>query len=329
MNRVFILGAGFSKAINPLMPTLYQLTDSVKEAFHGRGIDISDDLAGFGNDLERWLSSLADPGPWLTVAEKMRNRAQFIEVSDDIAQSITALELRVAHNAAPSWLGPLVQYWDRTESTVITFNYDRLVELAYLQSADKQDKWPGELYSIPVTPAALRVSAVVGGDRRPTLKLLKLHGSVSWWYSGPEGGEFDVIYEASWHGSFNEGISNMWEEVETYVSDKLPLLIPPAATKTPFYSNRLLATQWQIAAQALREAEELVIMGYSAPPTDLAVTNLISSNFRGEAIIPVDISDTVLARASNLVNRNISTQIITDFIGQDAIEKWVNTFGGS
>jgi hypothetical protein len=328
MRRVFILGAGFSKAINPLMPTLYQLTESVKEAFRGRGSDISQELAGFGNDLERWLSSLADPGPWLTVAEKMRSRAKFVEVSDDIAKSITALELRVASNDAPDWLHSLVRYWDQTEATVISFNYDRLVELAYLQSAEKPDKWPGELYSIPVTPAALRVGSIVSGDRRPTLRLLKLHGSVSWWYSGPEGGEFDVIYDVAWNGSFGRGIEDLWEDTNAYVTDKLPLLIPPTATKTAFYSNRLLAAQWQIAAQALKEADELVVMGYSAPPTDLGVTNLISSNFQGEAIVPVDISSNVLERVANLVNQNAPAQIVEAFISQNAIEEWVKMFAG-
>jgi len=31
----------------------------------------------------------------------------------------------------PSWLFPLVCYWHRTQETVITFNYDCLVELAH------------------------------------------------------------------------------------------------------------------------------------------------------------------------------------------------------
>jgi hypothetical protein len=70
--------------------------------------------------------------------------------------------------------------------------------------------------------------------------------------------------------------------------DKLPMLVPPAATKTPFYKNRLLAAQWAQAAEALRGAEELVLMGYSVPVTDLTVRTLIATQFRGRTIVPVN-----------------------------------------
>jgi hypothetical protein len=36
---------------------------------------------------------------------------------------------------------------------------------------------------------------------------------------------------------------------ENLVTDELPMLVPPAATKTPFFRNRLLAAQWTQAAE--------------------------------------------------------------------------------
>lgn len=46
------------------------------------------------------------------------------------------------------------------------------------------------------------------------------------------------------------------------------MIVPPAAVKSPYYKNRTLQELWRLAAEALSQAEELVMMGFSLPQTD-------------------------------------------------------------
>jgi hypothetical protein len=112
------------------------------------------------------------------------------------------------------------------------------------------------------------------------------------------------------------------------VADKLPMIVPPAATKNVFYRNKLLATQWNQAAAALRGAEELVLMGYSAPATDLTVSTLVATQFKGDAIVPVNLDPSIIDRARELGDRSRRPpiKVVGSFTGLDAIGKWTSTF---
>jgi hypothetical protein len=67
-------------------------------------------------------------------------------------------------------------------------------------------------------------------------------------------------------------------------------------------------------------------MGYSAPITDLAVTSLIATQFKGDAIVPVNRDRGVVERAKQLVDRQRPPVVVEDFIDPSAIEKWTRTF---
>ena len=41
------------------------------------------------------------------------------------------------------------------------------------------------------------------------------------------------------------------------------MIVPPAAVKSPYYSNGVLRSMWTKAAVALKQARELVIMGFT------------------------------------------------------------------
>jgi len=327
VNRVFILGAGFSKAVNDVMPVLSELTNGVTSTLRGWDIEVGEDLEAI-TDVEQWLSFLADPAPWLGSSEQGRNYALFADVSRAIYEVLTAMEITASVQPAPPWLLTLVEYWQSTFATVITFNYDRLVELAFLEIMSRPGVyWASDLYAIPISPAAQRVGGPAR-QRMPAFKLLKLHGSLSWWYSGPDAEQSDPIYWTGWRGRFGEGMKDLWPEFgdESLVVDKVPMLVPPAATKTPFYKNRLLAAQWVQAAEALQNAEELVLMGYSAPVTDLTVTTLIATEFKGDTIVPVNLSEAMINRAKGLGDRRRKLEVIDEYVGTDCLEKWTNMF---
>ena len=61
MSDVFLLGAGFTKAISVEMPLLGELSSQIKES----EIDLPSPLSTLGDNLELWLSHLSRPHPWL------------------------------------------------------------------------------------------------------------------------------------------------------------------------------------------------------------------------------------------------------------------------
>jgi hypothetical protein len=311
------------------MPLLHELGEGVRSTLKSRNIPVGSELDALGN-VEQWLSLLAEPAPWLGSSEQMRNSALFIDVSQAIHEVLTAMQTKASIANPPTWLFPLVKYWHRTQSTVITFNYDCLVELAYMEAVAPEFGPAGAQSSdplgIPVTPAGLRTTAVAGGAEPQTFRLLKLHGSLDWWYSGVEAEPSDPIYRMGWTGDFKRGIIPFYGQ--TVIADKVPMLIPPAATKAPFYQNRLLAAQWVQAGEAMREAEELILIGYSAPLTDLTVTTLIATQFKGDAIVPVNPDRKVFTRAQELGSRSKPPTVVDSFIDKEAIGKWVATFAG-
>ncbi len=67
--------------------------------------------------------------------------------------------LRRNQKNRPDWLARLVPQWELEGARVITFNYDQLVELAWLATTNlappRQRSW--DLYPAPLTPLTSRV----------------------------------------------------------------------------------------------------------------------------------------------------------------------------
>lgn len=296
MSVTYILGAGFSKAINDNMPTMPQLSQHVVEKIP---IDRLRQISGaslFRHDFEAWLTYLSTEQPWLKQSENLRNQAAFFEIAEAVSEVIEKIQNLVFKARIPPWLTTLAHHWDQDSASVITFNYDSLVEAA------AQEVLPGaggmkhgaSVYPVALTPLSSRVPSQglsSGTQRRLAFRLLKLHGSVNWFYSGHDAPHGDTVYlrEGTQTWKPQRILAHSREEAEEGVLlDKSPLIVPPTAMKTMFYGNDILRAQWRLAAQAISEVDELHIIGYSAPEGDLLVRALISTNFKGRRIVVVN-----------------------------------------
>jgi hypothetical protein len=152
VNKVYLLGSGFSKAVSNEMPLTRDLSDAVQERL------IADDLPPIpkadtpvANDFEQWLSYLIETPPWLSEGEQARNRGAFLDVSKAVHDVLSERQdAAVMHGDCPPWLAKLVDYWQKTAATVITFNYDCFVELAWRLHAAPPSRGWSDLYPIPV-----------------------------------------------------------------------------------------------------------------------------------------------------------------------------------
>lgn len=311
MSVTYILGAGFSRAVSSHMPLMQDLSQRTIELLSPDRLHSVPGALSFRDDFEAWLTYLSTEQPWLTHSDNLRNNAAFYEVAEAVATAIGGAQNRVFAGPIPAWLLTLVHHWDLSSSNVITFNYDEIIESAARRVLvdSEQGKHNAAVYPVALTPLSARVPSrglSIGSDRRLAFKLLKLHGSVNWYYSGFDAPHGDTVYTRqglpSWRPRPESGI----DEEEGVLLDKSPLIVPPTAVKTRFYGNDTLRAQWRIAAEALRNAEELHIMGYSAPGSDLLVRGLVGTNFRGRRIIAVDPQEQVVERLKAFLSADSS-----------------------
>lgn len=246
-----------------------------------------------------------------------------------MSNSLGAMQIKAAVGPQPAWLPKLVQHWQDTNAVVMTFNYDVLVELAWLDLFGGSGVPWSHLYAVPITPAASRTSSILGGIR-PTagMRLLKLHGSLNWFYSGPGAPPGDTVYDLGVTGGWNgSGVLPRYDEDD--VADKVPFIVPPAAVKSPYYANQILSGQWRTAAKALETADEVVIMGFGMPPTDLLVSSMLATLVTPtHTVVPVTPDDKLPDRLRELleprgpVGASVS-QVVDRYAGPGSpIEVW-------
>ena len=140
-------------------------------------------------------------------------------------------------------------------NTIITFNYDLLVE-------DSLDRL-GLAYDY-----GLRSSSVVFDSTArckqtsdsQAMKVLKLHGSVNW-------AAFDEQLKVKVYGDY-EAVLN---------ANRSPLLVPPTWRKA--FSE--LSAVWDDAVGSLQTATRIIIIGYSMPSTDQHFKYLLAAGLQG------------------------------------------------
>ncbi|MCE2448746.1 MAG: hypothetical protein J4F35_10285 [Candidatus Latescibacteria bacterium] len=133
MSDVFLLGAGFSKAVSDDMPLLKELSSQIR----GRLSNLPESLLTLGDNIEIWLSYLSQPHPWLRESENLRNRALSLEITEEIKKVLDEKEQLAVLDECPSWLLTLTQHWHKNQAAVISLNYDTLVERAAVNNMDK------------------------------------------------------------------------------------------------------------------------------------------------------------------------------------------------
>lgn len=225
-----------------------------------------------GRKFEAWLSRLAEPQPDLAEADNLRHSELFSRITGAIYRIISEQQQSIEGEDLPWWLYRLVGCLHYLGATVITFNYDTLFEKALRSSGLFSSDAPPK--STPVTvEAALRDMPLhaeepseglkFGTPRSRTLRLIKLHGSIdTFWIRGDESGS--TIRR--WTGSEARR--------QELLPGREPFIVPPSATKTPFYRNPLTRQLWTDASDALYEASRVSLIGYSLPETDLVAAGM-------------------------------------------------------
>ncbi len=221
----------------------------------------------------------------------------------------------------PRWLPELIRTAHQQRSTVVTFNYDTLIECAV--KADLLYEWEawGHVFWAEITqdvpnwpPGSMRLSATP----TDTFRLLKLHGSLNWyWTPGDEAGT--SIARRDLPGRFGEPSPYTEHDRRRELPGRVPFVVPPSASKSDFYRNPLLRDIWQQAYEGLHTAGRLVLIGYSLPLTDLTVADMLGRTLERPEVPIVVVDPHANDVAGRLIQLGVAADRITCMKGAEGV----------
>ena len=230
----------------------------------------------------------------------------------------------------PEWLNELIRQWHTRRVTVITLNYDTLVESASreLKTDSSSRILPEQMYPPYFANVASRSGTGLWGEEQlDTFTYYKLHGSTNWYYSGRDVFYGETIFYSDvppWEPQFSRGELRSHPQAE----DKDWLIIPPVTDKLTYFNNETVRHLWQKASNDLWSATRVFVIGYSLPESDLGMQFFLqhsqpSPETRAQLYV-VDQKRDVVERYRNLLQ---DMNVIDDFAGRsDVVAEFVDFY---
>lgn len=285
--RLFLLGSGFSRAVSQEMPTVGELREYLHETVPRlRAYDPA--MARLIHDPEMLLSYLMQRGPWKAPGEAEADYGAFLELSSRLGSFIRECETRAFKTPAPSWAKEFASLLHLSKSTVVTLNYDTVLERLsrHLETPDGRAVRTADLYGLPLAHLAQRTAGYSYYPRSETYRLLKIHGSTNWYYTGDNSFAAQQVYYVEVNSDSPEtDDGDIADLLNQNTPDLTPLIVPPVSEKASLYSTRLLRILWSEFRNAVDAADELFLVGYSFPPSDYTMSMFLSSlDFAGKTV---------------------------------------------
>lgn len=324
MRDVFLIGAGFSRAISLRMPLLNDLSIAVRRR-HVQGLHESGLCNLFPNNIEMWLTYLSQDHPWLSESENMRNHAMFLDLLQVVRAVLTDRVAEAMEKPCPGWLYDLVKYWHDNQSSILTLNYDVLIEAA-MCSLLPDETCTRHLYPVALTRSGDRTEGpFFEPERKSTLKLYKLHGSTNWFYSGRQSFFGETIYFSSVADRWpckTDDLEDVRVDLEA-VADKAPFIVPPVLGKDSYFQHETLRNLWLRAGNLIQCARRIFCLGYSLPATDTMMRFFLNNNVPVPPVdfYVVDINDKAPRHFKSRLSDNYTIQ---GFTGENAIPGFVS-----
>lgn len=278
------------------------------------------------DNFEVLLSYLATPQPFLDESENLDNQRFFLEITLQLAEELWSVQHHTMGSSAPRWLTGLLKKWNDQRAAVITLNYDTVVEAAIPEAT------PGgsyrNIYPFHVNfPWGTYGGSQYGPTPRTTFRLLKLHGSLNWFYGGPTAPSTTWPVDSGHIGRWvnREEIPN-FSEIRRSMTGLQPLIVPPTFGKSAYFENILVRETWTEARKELLDSKRLFLLGYSAPQADVQVRTLVAETMIGKELIPVN-TDSSHTFRQTLDDMFLGCRIEGAWLGKSVAE-WAETHLG-
>lgn len=309
MKTVVILGAGVTRAASgnkpvarrpPLDTDFFAVAKAAHKKRYEQVSGILDDLVG---DYAQTLRCSLEASAAYLYLKAIDSHSGSI-YHEGFLKLLQLLNLVLAKTTNDLTLGPrsllyrfLLSEIRKLENpqdlSVITFNYDLLAERALYEIAAKNGS---DLFSFPGCYSLKdieRVQRVQGCEpfseinrAHDGVSVLKLHGSMNW-----QSRHTSAVPPPSALFSPNRAIHVMnspeipgsltWKPNKRRIYMK-PIIVPPVSGKRGMMHNAM-PQLWRLAAEALQQADRVIVTGYSCPPLDLEARILLSENLRANS----------------------------------------------
>lgn len=309
-NDVFFLGSGFSKAIDNNYPVLSELSQEIHNNLNTEkesvGMHYRNEIPKqYKDNIETLLTFLSSKLPYKTAVQNLADEALYMDIANQISIYFENKDINLDNNDSIYKLG---QYIVKNDITSITLNYDTILEKVIINYLSKHTGNSGQVvqmnnhyekfYNIPITNLRNRAGdshfiTDMNGKGPQFPKILKLHGSINWLYTG---------------NSFNEPIyckdftydDNEFEYLKVGLN---AMIVPPVLDKSRAYNHIILESLWKQAFDKLINAENIYIIGFSFPPTDLSVRYLfqsaLSNNYKHPNIFVINTAEAIEETSKN------------------------------
>jgi hypothetical protein len=289
---LFVLGAGFSRSFVGTAPVLARFLAGRGETLLNKFIHAKRFL-----DQCRFEASTANIETVLTLADEHDRVA---------AEEFKTLIVEVLHESFPSheWMegkNTVYQFDVNDEKTlssfakhllnrsplaqVITFNYDTVLENSLELQQMRQNRplrfHSGRCYGFHASTWRKDGSGIrwqQETEHKYHLLVLKPHGSVNWRVPNDLQYQHRVVITSSHERNLNTRYKKAEEFIQSG-TNSMPLIVPPVLDKSDQIGNLALAQVWARAATLIQEAQRIVFVGYSFPPTDYHAEYLFRVNY--------------------------------------------------
>ena len=229
-------------------------------------------------------------------------------------------------------VGALLRFFARRgeeDFVFVTFNQDLLIEKA-IDAAKRTSRYSHLSWDIW---SAYRIkfakdAHLPRGVRKPfhaqlptptrSIGVLKLHGSMNWVYPvrSAEDAKNALRSPSRDLTLLNEQriLSKMVDRSGKRAKPSLPFVVPPIYGKSSLIRD-VLQPVWKQARDAVQEADELIIFGYSCPDADQDARNMISNAFhrntKTDHVHIIDPSPAASGRVGSLLRAPVVTRYAT------------------
>lgn len=291
--RVFVLGAGFTKAFLPDAPLLvdhYDLASLSPKYEHfdlaKAVIDRELERSNAGKiDIERLLTRL-DGLPYDRSDASLQLGLLKLEVHSLFRSRLNRARSGQRHQED---LTRFAKHCIDNDITCITFNYDDVLDEALwnlnpVYWSTHEPHWaPDGGYGFFCRPSASCIIDTPTFMDKTSPLLLKLHGSINWRIkrgaARPYSVDAIVHHEKWWEPQRQEPVD--FDSIDFHLEPG-DFIVPPVLAKGSLLEEPILKIVWDRAFHELLAADEVFFVGYSCPCTDLAMSLLLTEAFPPE-----------------------------------------------
>lgn len=172
----------------------------------------------------------------------------------------------------------------RTNDSIITFNWDLLLDQEFIQANMIRGCYSKFLRTVrPITDEWFR--DILRHDPTDGL-FLKLHGSLNWYRCGnhrcPASANFTFLPDTQ------QCLTVVLETCPQCGSEMNPIIVPPVLRKS-ITEDPVIRSAWGLARGKLSEASRVVVIGFSAAPTDFYASWLLRSTVGVREHVLIDV----------------------------------------